>query len=96
MNETTEAEVIDVPTESDAEEATNPVASLTLQDITLAANIIDLAVQRGAFKGAEAGTVGACFNKLAALVQAVNSANQAQAEATTEEETSTEEDTSEE
>lgn len=96
MNETTEAEVIDVPTEEAVEApAANAVTSLTLQDITLAANIIDLAVQRGAFKGAEAGTVGACFNKLAALVQAVNSANQAQPEAA-EEETSTEEETSEE
>lgn len=42
--------------------------SLTLQDLTLVANIIDLAVQRGAFKGAEAETVGQTFNKLVAVI----------------------------
>lgn len=43
---------------------------LTIQDIVLAANIIDLATQRGAFKAAEAGQVGASFNKLVAFVKA--------------------------
>lgn len=95
-DETTEnAEVIDVPTENAAEVPAGPEVqiSLTLQDITLAANIIDLAVQRGAFKGAEAGTVGNCFNKLAALVNAVNKEN-ADKEAAKEEASS--EETSEE
>ena len=46
-------------------------ATLTLQDLTLTANIIDLAVQRGAFKGAEAETVGTQFNKLVAIIQAI-------------------------
>ena len=45
--------------------------TLTLQDLTLTANIIDLAVQRGAFKGAEAETVGAQFNKLVAIIRAI-------------------------
>lgn len=45
---------------------------LTLQDLTLIANIIDLSVQRGAFKGAEAETVGATFNKLVALLKAIS------------------------
>jgi hypothetical protein len=44
---------------------------LTLQDLTLTANIIDLAVQRGAFKGAEAETVGVQFNKLVAIIRAI-------------------------
>lgn len=43
---------------------------LTIQDIVLAANIIDLATQRGAFKAAEAGQVGAAFNKMVAFVKA--------------------------
>lgn len=43
---------------------------ITIQDLVLAANIIDLATQRGAFKAAEAGQVGACFNKLVAFVKA--------------------------
>lgn len=42
---------------------------LTLQDLTLQANIIDLAVQRGAFKGAEAETVGKAFGKLVAIIK---------------------------
>ena len=43
---------------------------LSIQDIVLAANIIDLATQRGAFKAAEAGQVGACFEKLVAFIKA--------------------------
>jgi len=42
---------------------------LSLQDIVLSANIIDLATQRGAFKAAEAGQVGACFEKLVAFIK---------------------------
>ena len=51
------------------EEVKSP--QLTLQDLTLTANIIDLAVQRGAFKGAEAATVGEQFNKLVAIIRAI-------------------------
>jgi len=91
--ENTEADVLEVPTEA----VEQPSISLTLQDITLAANIIDLAVQRGAFKAAEAGTVGNCFNKLAAMVKAVQSSQAPEGDAeqpTTEE--APEEATSEE
>ena len=55
---------------------------LTIQDIVLAANIIDLATQRGAFKAAEAGQVGAAFNKMVAFVKA----NTPEEEAASEEE----------
>jgi hypothetical protein len=48
-----------------------PEATLTLQDLTLVANIVDLAVQRGAFKGAEAETVGKQFNKLVEIIKAI-------------------------
>ena len=44
--------------------------SLSIQDIVLSANIIDLATQRGAFKAAEAGQVGKCFEKLVAFIKA--------------------------
>jgi hypothetical protein len=44
-------------------------ASLTLDDLTTTCNIIDLAVQRGAFKGAEAETVGIQFNRLVAIIR---------------------------
>ena len=53
------------------EQITQEVPQLTLQDLTLMANIIDLSVQRGAFKGAEAETVGTAFNKLVNLLKAL-------------------------
>lgn len=62
--------------------------NLALNDIVLAANIIDLATQRGAFKAAEAGQVGACFNKLVAFVKATQDAkaeSEGATDATTEE-----------
>lgn len=46
--------------------------SLTLQDLNVTANIIDLAVQRGAFKGAEVATVGNAFNKLVDVIQKIS------------------------
>ena len=53
------------------EQNTQEVPQLTLQDLTLMANIIDLSVQRGAFKGADAETVGTAFNKLVNLLKAL-------------------------
>ena len=52
-------------------EATQEVPTLTLQDLTLTANIIDLSVQRGAFKGAEAEQVGQMFNRLVAIIKSI-------------------------
>jgi len=43
---------------------------IAISDLVLAANIIDLATQRGAFKAAEAAQVGACFTKLVEFVKA--------------------------
>ena len=43
--------------------------SISIQDIVLSANIIDLATQRGAFKAAEASHVGACFDKLVEFIK---------------------------
>ena len=88
-----------------AEETTTPqveqpeAISLTLQDLNVTANIIDLAVQRGAFKGAEAATVGSAFNKLVEIIQKISPPAEAPAEgeapaetpAETTEETATEE-----
>jgi len=54
------------------EQVTQP--TLTLQDLNMLANIVDLAVQRGAFKGAEAETVGQCFNKLVSILKALQPA----------------------
>lgn len=58
-------------TEQTQAEALEAEATLTLRDLTMTANIIDLAVQRGAFKGAEAETVGAQFNRLVAIIKSI-------------------------
>lgn len=58
---------------------------ISIQDLVLAANIIDLATQRGAFKAAEAGQVGACFSKLVAFVKANSPAEEEEAAAPAEE-----------
>lgn len=86
----------------DTVQETNPAPapepiSLTLQDLNVTANIIDLAVQRGAFKGAEAQTVGQAFNKLVEIISKISPpVEEAPAEpapdpADTQEETATEE-----
>lgn len=43
--------------------------SVTIQDLAMAVRIIDLAVERGGFKGNEASTVGICRDRLANFVQ---------------------------
>ena len=53
-----------------SEENTQETAQIKIADIVMACNIIDLATQRGAFKAAEAGQVGACFEKLVAFIKA--------------------------
>ena len=65
MTEATQA----VEAEAVAEAVEAP--TLTLQDLTLTANIIDLSVQRGAFKGAEAEQVGQMFNRLVAIIKSI-------------------------
>jgi hypothetical protein len=59
--------------------------TLTLQDLTLTANIIDLSVQRGAFKGAEVEQVGQMFNRLVAIIKSIAPPVEADAEQTEEE-----------
>lgn len=55
------------------EAATEEAApNLTVNDLAAVANVIDLAVQRGAFKAAEAKQVGEVFDKVAGFVQFVS------------------------
>ena len=91
MSEVNENEVVE--TVEDATEEAPEQTTLALNDIVLAANIIDLATQRGAFKAAEAGHVGACFNKLVGFVKATQ---KVKAEAEGEQDATTEEAASEE
>ena len=54
---------------------------LNVQDLQLAASVIDLATQRGAFKGSEAKAVGTIYEKITAFIQSVAEAQAKQQEA---------------
>lgn len=59
-----------VETETAAEAATDKTVpdSISLNDLQLLLQIVDLATQRGAFRGAELSQVGAIFDKLNAFL----------------------------
>lgn len=63
--------------------------SITIPDVTNALRIIDVAAERGAFRGPELSQVGSVRDRIAAFLDAV-SAQQAATEETTESETTTE------
>jgi hypothetical protein len=50
-------------------QAQQPAPSLTLQDLVLVAQIIQLTSQRGAFKAEEMEQVGGLYNKLITFLQ---------------------------
>ena len=50
-----------------------PAPSLTLQDLVLVAQIIQLTSQRGAFKAEELADVGGLYNKLVTFLQSTTS-----------------------
>lgn len=52
--------------------------ALSLNDLQNAAQIIDVAVSRGAFRAGEAAQVGAVYNKLTAFIQSTQAAQSAQ------------------
>lgn len=64
--ETTEAEV-----KSDEQEAASP--ELTVSDLNMLKQVIDVATQRGAFKANELVQVGTVYNKLETFLNAVAS-----------------------
>ena len=55
--------------------------SIGLQDLQLLAQIVDLASQRGAFRGTELSQVGGVFDKLSTFLNFVNEQNAKQEEA---------------
>lgn len=67
-----------------AEEAVEAPApedtSISLNDLQVLANIVDLATQRGAFRGNELSQVGAVFDKLSAFLAQVAAAQAEQTE----------------
>ena len=73
-------------TETPAEQSAAPqqqVPSLTLQDLVLVAQIIQLTSQRGAFKAEELADVGGLYNKLVIFLQASGALTPATAADTT-------------
>ena len=62
------------------QQAQQPAPSLTLQDLVLVAQIIQLTSQRGAFKAEELESVGGLYNKLIAFLQSTGALAPAQTE----------------
>ena len=89
----TQEAVAEQPPITDGEGA--QVDSISLNDLQVLANIVDLASQRGAFRGNELTQVGAVFDKLSAFLQQVAAAQAANAEAQEGEEAPAEEGTEE-
>jgi hypothetical protein len=65
-----------------AEQPADQAPSLTLQDLILVAQIIQLTSSRGAFKAEELADVGGLYNKLIAFLQSTGALTPAQTEET--------------
>jgi hypothetical protein len=66
------------------EQPTQSTPGLTLQDLVLVAQIIQLTTQRGAFKADELADVGGLYNKLVAFLQSTGALTPAPAASTEE------------
>lgn len=72
----------EAPALPEVEGQTPEQATLGVADLQNAAQVIDVAVSRGAFRAAEAAQVGTVFNRLVAFIQSVQAQqNPEQAEA---------------
>lgn len=69
-NNVTEATA--APADDKAEASQQSGADLTVQDLTILKNIIDLSAQRGTFKPNEMATVGNVYTKLNAFLESIN------------------------
>jgi hypothetical protein len=65
-----------------AEQPVQQAPGLTLQDLVLVAQIIQLTSQRGAFKAEELADVGGLYNKLVAFLQSTGAIAPAKTEET--------------
>ena len=70
---------------AEQQEAQQPAPSLTLQDLVLVAQIIQLTSSRGAFKAEEMEQVGGLYNKLITFLQSTGALTPAAPAAPTEE-----------
>ena len=74
--------VKDMPEQTqDTTEESNVPESISLQDLQVLLQIVDLASSRGAFRGAELTQVGAIFDKLNAFLSFIAEQQKARAEA---------------
>lgn len=80
MAEAAENQVEETVAAEAAAESTAP-DSISLQDLSVLANIVDLASQRGAFRGNELTQVGVVYDKLSAFLAHVAAQQKAAAEA---------------
>ena len=63
------------------EEVNNEEVGLTVQDVAMSVQVIDLACKRGGFEGPEMEVIGALRGRLASFVQANTPAEEAAEEA---------------
>ena len=77
---TEEAVVEQVESAPETEAPAQEDTSISLNDLQVLANIVDLATQRGAFRGNELSQVGAVFDKLSAFLAQVAAAQAEQAQ----------------
>lgn len=73
-------EEVEVSAVEETAQQETPVESISLQDLQVLSNIVDLATQRGAFRGNELTQVGAVFDKLSTFLQQVAAAQAASSE----------------
>jgi hypothetical protein len=88
MADTENTEIVNEEVEQSADDnaPAEPQASLSLEELGGLLQIVDLAVSRGAFRGAEASQVGAVFDRLQNFLNVVAANQQAEADmASTEE-----------
>ena len=64
------------------ENNTQPTADITIADLALLKEIVDLASSRGAFRGAELSQVGEVYNRLTRFLELAATQTQAQQDAT--------------
>ena len=70
------------PQEATAEQTQTQAPSLTLQDLVLVAQIIQIGSQRGTFRAEELADVGTLYTKLIAFLQATGALTPAKTEET--------------
>lgn len=76
MAQNDNTEIVDEAVAPEAEAPQGePGPALSLEELNMLMQIVDLAVQRGAFRGNEISQVGAVYDKLNAFLGAVAQAN---------------------